>query len=295
MIESVIIEELSTGESIEIGMDGNQEYWLEVADWGQAEGSHISYSMANQQGETIVSTTLQSRVLSITGWVIEDSTPLRTRCNFLNQFISPSKDYLLKFETYQIQFRPDTSIVYGREHTVNNVKMRQFLIQATCPQPFFSSIEETTVLFDFSTKQFRFPTDFGQASPIIFATTEQVYNTRITNPGGYSTGVTIQIDFVGNVTNPKIRDLKTNQVIGVNKSFVNGDRLTIVTVPGKKSMTVRYANQTTENVIKYRDVQTSWLQLAPGGNIWGIECSELTQRANMDVQVMFTPLYLEVE
>ena len=295
MIESIVVESISDGTTLPMGMDGAQEYWLTEVDWGQAEGSHITYSMANQQGETIVSTSLLSRPLSITGWVIEDSTPLRTKCNFLNQFISPSKDYLLKYESYQIQFRPDTSVKYGREHTVNNVKMRQFLIQGTCPQPFFSSIVPITTLFDFSTKRFRFPTTFGQREPLIFATTDKVYNTRIFNPGGYSSGVIIQIDFIGNVTNPRIRDLQTNQLIGVDLSFVNGDRLTMVTIPGQKSMAARYSDQRVENVIKNRNVQTTWLQLSPGNNTWALECDDLSQRVNMDVQVMFTPLYLEVE
>lgn len=295
MIEHIRIESLSNGESIEIGMDGYQEYWLESVDWGQAKGNHNTYAMFNQVGDIITSTGILSRPLSITGWVIDDATPLRTRCNFLNRFLSPAADYRLKFEKYQIGFRPDTSVIYGRDHTVNNVKMRQFLIQGICPQPLFSEIESQAVPFDFSTKRFRFPTDFGQAASVIFALTEKVYNTQIYNPGGFATGVTIEFKFVGNVTNPKVRDLKTNKLIGVDRSFVSGDRLTIVTTSGKKSMTVKHADDSVENLIKYRNVHTSWLQLAPGSNTWALECSNLDERANMQVQVRFQSLHLEVE
>lgn len=295
MIEHITMESLSSGERIEIGMDGYQEYWLERVDWGQATGSHNTYSLFNQVGESIVSTSLPPRSLSVTGWVVDDSTPLRTRCSFLNRFISPMSDYLLKFEKYQIGFRPDASVIYGREYTVNNIKMRQFLIQATCPQPVFSETIEQRVPFDFSTKRFRFPTDFGQTAPILFALTEKVYNTKIHNPGGFSVGVTIDIAFIGNVTNPGVRDLRTNKFIGVDKSFVSGDRITIVTIPGKKSMTVKHQDDSVENLIKYRNVQTSWLQLAPGNNTWALECSNLEERANMQVHVLFHPVHLEVE
>lgn len=295
MIEHITIESLTDGERMEIGMDGYQDYWLESVNWGQVNGSHHTYAQCNQVGESIASTSIFARPLSVTGWVIDDDTPLRTRCDRLNRFLSPSTDYLLKFEAYQIGFRPDSSVVYGRDHTVNNVKMRQFLIQATCPQPFFAETASRMVPFDFSTKRFRFPTDFGQASPVIFALTEKVYNTQIYNPGGFAVGVTIEFKFVGNVTNPKVRDLKTNRLIGVDHAFVSGDRLTIVTIPGRKSMTVKHTDESTENLIRYRNIQTSWLQLAAGANIWAIECSDLEERANMQVEVWFQPLYLEVE
>lgn len=149
--------------------------------------------------------------------------------------------------------------------------------------------------FDFSAKQFRFPTGFGQANPVVFATTDKLFNTRIHNPGGFATGVTIRIDFIGDVVNPRIKDLQTNQLIGVNRAFANGDQLTMVTVPGHKSMTLRHEDQSEENVIKNRHVSTSWLQLAPGSNIWAVECDDLQQRVNMQVRVCFSPLYLEVE
>ncbi len=235
MIEHIAIESLSNGERIEIGMDGHQEYWLERVDWGQVAGSHNTYSLFNQVGESIVSTSMSPRPLSVMGWVVDDSTPLRTRCSFLNRFISPASDYLLKFEKYQIGFRPDASVIYGREHTVNNIKMRQFLIQATCPQPLFSETIEQMVPFDFSTKRFRFPTEFGQTEPILFALTEKVYNTKIHNPGGFSVGVTIDIAFIGNVTNPGVRDLRTNKFIGVDKSFVSDGGEGIVGFAGSQS------------------------------------------------------------
>lgn len=296
MIDEITITSLTGRGSITMRTQDYRGYWLGRVDWGQVESVHQTYSTYNQIGEVITSTSLGSRSLSIPGWVIEDADrSMLRRCEFLNSFISPVEDYILEYHGRQIQFRPDSSVVYSRELTFDNRLLRKFLIQATCAFPLFSNTIDTVAMFDFSTKQFRFPTDFGQSTPIIFATTEKLYNTRITNPGGFSTGVTIQINFVGNVTNPKIRDLQTNNAIGVDKSFVTGDRLTIVTTAGRKSITLRHMDETTENYIKYRSVDTMWLQLAPGTNIWALECSDLDQRANMNVQIMFTPLYLEVE
>ena len=295
MIESITIISRSGKGNIDIGMDGHQEYWLESVDWGQVEGSHLDYTYYNQVGSSIVSTRLLTRPLSIQGWVIEDTTPLATRCNFLNRYISPTEDYILQYGDYQIPFRPDSSIHYGREHTTNNVKMRHFLIQATCPFPLFTKTVATIVPFDFGSSKFKFPTDFGQSGNFVFATTEKIFNTTIDNPGGFPTGVTIQISFKGTVRNPRIVDLKTSELIGVNQTFVTGDTLTLTTSPGNKTMVLRNSAGKVTNVIRHRNVKTTWLQLQPGSNVWSIDCDDLTQREAMEVTVSFTPLYLEVE
>ena len=296
MVDKITITSKSGRGSVTITTRDYIGYWLGVVDWGTVEGKNRTYQYSNQLGETIVSTSIGSRDLSIEGWVIDiEENSMKQRCEFLNRFISPVEDYTLSYGDWQIDFRPSSSISYSRQRNSNNSILRKFLIQGTCAFPFFSTAIPVIAPFDLSTKQFRFPTTFGQPAPLIFATTEKLYNTRINNPGGFSVGVTIRIDFVGNVTNPRIRDLKTNQLIGVNRTFENGERLTIVTVAGQKSMTLRRSDQTEENVIKNRHVETSWLQLSPGSNVWALDCDDLQQRANMNVQVIFSPLYLEVE
>lgn len=296
MIESITLVSKTGRGEITIAMDPGSEYWLESVDWGTVKGQHQSYTSINQIGENIISTGLITRPLTITGWVVDEAdSPLQTKCNFLNNYISPTEDYLLRFGDYQIPFRPDDSIDWGKEHDKNNDVMRQFLITATCPFPLFSKVVDTVVPFDFSVKKFRFPTDFGQVEKLVFATTEKVYNQVITNPGGFSTGVTIMIRFTGTVVNPKVKDISSGDFIGVNQTFISGERLTISTSVGSKTMTRQKVDGTRESVIKYRDVETSWLQLQAGRNVWALECDNMDQREAMEVSISFTPLYLEVE
>lgn len=296
MVDNITIVSASGRGSVTMANRDYAGYWLGTVDWGEVTGQNKLYSYYNQLGETVVSTAIGSRELSVEGWIIEHSgVTLRQRSDFLNSFISPVDEYDLLYNGWKIRFRPTSSVIYSRTRKSDNALLRKFLIQAICPQPFFTGVEETVAPFDFSSKQFRFPTGFGQASPVVFATTDKLFNTRIHNPGGFATGVTIRIDFIGDVVNPRVKDLQTNQLIGVNRTFANGDRLTMVTVPGRKSMTLRHEDQSEENVIKNRHVSTSWLQLAPGSNIWAVECDDLQQRVNMQVRVCFSPLYLEVE
>lgn len=295
MIEEITITSLAGRGSVTMRAGDAKGYWLGAVDWEQAAAGHVTCTAYNQAGASIVSTSLHPRSLSITGWVIDGDVSLRSRCAYLNGFLSPTEDYVLQFERYQIGFRPDASVAYSRERTKNNATLRRFLIQATCPNPFFTETEQTIVRFDTGLKRWRFPTDFGQAEPLMFAVTEQMYNLRVTNPGGFAAGVTITIDFIGNVANPKVRDLKTGRYVGVNHTFAAGDTLTVTTVPGRKAIAVRHADETEENLIRRRDVGMSWLQLEPGANIWAIECGDPLRRPNMQMQIAFTPLHLEVE
>lgn len=270
-------------------------YWLGPVDWGQVSGQHQTYSYLNQIGESIVSTTVGTRPLSITGWVVDGGGQIQDRCDYLNAFISPVEDYELEYKGKKIQFRPDISVAYSPEYMKNNEKVRRFLIQGTCPYPLFKDSADTVVPFDQTGKMFRFPTDWGQTEPLVFAVVGKAYSVSVTNKGGFSAGFVVRVKFSGTVQNPRIWNMTAGKFIGVNRTFASGEQLEISTTPGSKHVTLWSPDGTQTDLIKYRDYQTSWIQLQPGANLIAVDCADLDQRANMDVTLYYTPLYLEVE
>lgn len=270
-------------------------YWLGPVDWGQVSGQHQTYNYLNQIGESIVSTTVGTRPLSITGWVVDGNGQIQERCDYLNSFISPVEDYELEYKGKKIQFRPDISVAYSPEYSKNNEKVRRFLIQGTCPYPLFTDSEETEASFDATTKMFHFPTDWGQSDPLVFAVTGKAYNVTVNNQGGFSTGFIVKIWFSGEVRNPKIWNMTTGKYIGVNRAFNRGEQLEFSTVPGSKHITLWSENGAKNDLIKYRDYQTSWIQLQPGENLIAVACDDLDQRNSMEVTLYYTAQYLEVE
>lgn len=296
MIREITITSLRGRGSITMKNGDHLGYWLGEVDWGQAEGQHQTSSYYNQVGASIVSTTLLTRPVSITGWVVDGGRDtLQARCDTLNYFFSPAEDYQLSYQDRKINFRPDRSVAYSREFRKNNQLVRRFLIQGTAPYPLFTGLTDTAVPFDLSGKLFRFPTNFGQMAPLVFGSVQRSYNASINNTGGFSTGVTAVFKFTGEVVNPRLKNLTTGKLIGVNRTFVKGERLEISTVMGEKGMTLHHQDGSTENLIKYRDFRTAWFQLEPGVNVIALDCDDLEQRGNMDVALFFTPLYLEVE
>ncbi len=296
MINKIKITSLAGRGSVTMETRNHQGYWLGAVDWGEVEGQHNTYSYPNQIGESIVSTSIGTRSLSITGWVIDaDESTMQSRCNFLNAFFSPVEDYVLEYKNRKIQFRPDASIRYAPEYESNNEKVRSFLLQATCPYPLFTDLTDTAVPFDLTENRFVFPTSWGQSEPLIFASANRAYSAQVNNVGGFSAGLTAVLKFSGDVHNPRIKNLTSGNFIGVNGTFHDEERLEICTVPGKKSIKTFLADGTEVNIIKYRDYRMSWIQLVPGTNVLALDCDDLDERANMTVTVYFTPLYLEVE
>lgn len=296
MIDEIKITSLTGRGVLSLKKGEYWSYWLGPVDWGQVQGQHQTYNYYKQVGKKIVDTTIGTRALSITGWVLDGEGQLQDRCDFLNAFISPMEDYELAYKDKKIQFRPDISVAYSPEYIKNNEKVRRFLIQGTFPFPLFSDQNDTAVPFQQTGKRFVFPTNFGQLDPLVFAVSGQAYSVYVNNKGGFSTGFILRIRFSGEVANPQIKNLTTGKMIGVNHTFSRGEQLELSTVPGSKSIVLWTENGEKVNLIKYRDVQTSFdTQLQPGVNHIALDCADLDQRPNMDVTLYYTPLYLEVE
>lgn len=297
MIDEIKITSLSGRGSVIMKTRDYQGYWLGPVDWGQVQGSHNTYSFRSQVGADIVSTTIQPRSLSVTGWIIDDPVySLQSRCDFLNSFISPVEDYILEYKARKIQFRPDSSVAYSPERRKNNEKVRQFLIQATCPYPLFSDLDDTEIPFSDSKKLFRFPTDFGQSKPVVFGSTSRAYGMTVSNPGGFATGLLAVIEFSDAVQNPQLRNNTTEKFIRVNRTFTRGERLEISTAPGSRRITLYTADREKQDAMKYRDYRSSLdMLLQPGKNVLAVSCEDMNQIAAMKPTIYFTPLYLEVE
>lgn len=135
-------------------------------------------------------------------------------------------------------------------------------ISIICPKPYFQSVLETVNSGSAVTAAFEFPTEFNNVE---FST--ETTNTTITIPNGgdVTAGMDISINFTDNVTNPVIRNAVTGEFFRLNSNFVSGDKVTINTRNGEKSVILtRFGVDF--NLINALDAAASWLQLQRGNN-----------------------------
>lgn len=296
MIDEITITSLSGRGSVTMRTQDYTGFWLGPVDWGQVTGSHQTYTSPNQVGETIASTAVGPRPLSITGWVIDAGTgDLRQRCDFLNAFFSPVEDYALEYRGKKLGFRPDGSVDYSPERKENNQVKRKFLIQATCSYPLFTDLADTAAAFDVSGKLFRFPNNFGRESPVLFGTKNQTYTLEVNNTGGFETWLTARFSFSGTVDNPLLKNLATGEALGVLRQFSRGEVLEACTMPDRQYLWLYTPQGQRVNILKNWDLSTDWIQLKPGRNRLAVGCKDPAQRAAMTVTIFFTPLYMEIQ
>ena len=173
MVESIVLVNKSLGTSLPINM-ATRDYVLENVDWGAIESSNKSYKFINQVGVYVTGTTLESRTISILGWVVADTIEdMKRRKKFLNSFVNPLQRIDLQYNEYRIEGIPETSIKYGSEMPENNEVMCKFLINLFCPDPMFYTQNGSYVSVANWAPKFRFPLIIPSGNYVTYGDTPQ--------------------------------------------------------------------------------------------------------------------------
>lgn len=161
-------------------------------------------------------------------------------------------------------------------------------ISIICPNPYFKSVSETVNSGSAVTAAFEFPKAFTNVE---FSTETSNTTVTIPNNGDVSAGMDIAINFTGNVSTPVIRNAKTGEFFRLNRDFVMGDKVTINTRNGEKSVILTRFG-VNFNIINALDAAASWLQLRRGNNNFYYSAS--SGGNNMQITFTHTDLFAGV-
>lgn len=294
MIDAVILHNTYTGDSVEIDQEHGTTYILEQVDLGVVTSNHTTYKYLNQVGVYVTNSTLETRDINIIGWVTgADDGELQIKRKLLNRMINPLHEMELTLrDEFKLNFLPTTSINYSPEYSNNNEVACRFLISGFCPDPMWYLSRGNSVLIAFTTPYFHFPLIIPQDTGIIFGLREPSQISEIEVEGDVYTGIEIIMKATGSVINPRITDLVTQEYIAINKTMIAGEVIVISTFEGKKSITGTIDGITT-NYYQYRDLNSSWLQLQPGQNVFQYDAEQYA--SNLQVEINFHNRFLEVE
>lgn len=145
-------------------------------------------------------------------------------------------------------------------------------ISIICPDPFFKELSPTVsdasqveALFEFP---FAIRVEGVSISEINMEKTKNIYN-----KSDLTTGVRIFLNARGKVKNPTIYNRNTGEKFGLNIVLQEGDRVTISTISGRKSVILE-RNGEIQNILKYVSKKPTWFQLEPGDNAFVYEIEE---------------------
>lgn len=297
MVESIQLQNLIKGTSLLLDQD-DSEYILESVDWGVVSSNRVTYKYTNQVGVQVTDVTLETRDVSIVGWVCakdDNIKYLEELKKNLNRFINPMEEMKVIYKDYTLNFFPDNSIKWGTTYKTNNDVMAQFKIDGFAADPLFKSKNDTRVLAGVVEPMFYFPLVIPKTEGVVFGYRREYIILGVYNSGDVSTG--FRIEFIaskGTVTNPMLINTRTQEYIKINKVLERGEKVVINTVDGEKYVHGFVGESGEEqNYYKYRDLKSTWLKISTGDNLFKYDADD--NLGNLEVRIYYNNRYLEVQ
>ena len=297
MVEGIKLQNVETRAVLMLDMVSTPDFILNSVDWGVVESTHHSFKYVNQIGVYVTGTSLETRSVTIQGWIIAENESLMTiRKTTLNRFFNPQQAVDLFYKNYVLRFLPNTSIRYSVTVAENNEVVCKFKVEGYCPDPLFAEQTESKITAASTQAMFHFPLVISrEPNPpggIVFGLREPSFIVTVTNKGAADVGMKIVFKASGTLTNPSLINVNTQKFFKVNKTMVAGEEIIIDTIIGEKKIE-GHLNGITSNYFKYRDLDSTWLQLRVGDNLFRYDADQNV--GNLEVYIYYNNKYLEVQ
>lgn len=164
----------------------------------------------------------------------------------------------------------------------------QFQISIICPDPYFKDATTGKYTFTNVISLFKFPFSIEETPGIPISRLGDFSEIAIHNISDDETGIIINLLANGEVVNPVIYNMTTNEHYELNITMEQGDVITIDTRRGHKTVTLNRDTVIT-NILNNMVQGSSWLLLAVGDNIFSYTCSEGSNNLIIDIELQ--PIY----
>lgn len=297
MVENIkLINEVTKAE-LELDMVTTPHYILDKIDWGQIESTHHSFKYVNQVGVYVTGTSLETRDVTIIGWIIADTEEQMTeRKQMLNSFVNPQQKLRIEYRDYMLEVLPNKTIAYSAVISENNEIMCKFQISSFAPDPLFKQLAQDEVAVASTEALFHFPLMINvidnEFPTIMFGLRQPSLLIDIVNSGAVSTGLRIVFKARGTLVNPSLINAVTQEYFKINKTMTAGEEIEIDTTIGQKKV-IGKLNGEEHNYFKYKDFDSTWLQLEVGVNTFRYDADE--NIGSLEVYIYYYVRYLEVQ
>jgi hypothetical protein len=248
-----------------------------------------------------------TEILSIAGSAYNSARVLYRNVIFKLRFLEhPTIEdtRLLAYKHFPIQqpvtlsFRTDrrdcTIVGYIEQNDPNIFSNEEgTVVSVICPNPYFVSKEKQQTMFSGNAKNFSFPFSNESLTQklISFGAVFQNETALIVYEGDATVGVMINVHILGNVTNLKIYNSTTRDLMMIDSAKLSvmvgsglqeGDDLEINTNKGFKSV-VLIREGVRHNIINTLGQSITWLSIIPGDNIIGYTADVNPQFVQMSI------------
>lgn len=279
------IKNLTTSESIKFDGRG---WMIELYDDSGIAGTHTTYKGVGQIGSNVAASSLDDRVITIEGSIFASSaSEMEQKRRYIMRIINPLDTLEIIRGSRKIKGKADKTIVFSSDYRLRNNVITRFMFSVTCFDSTYYALVQSKADAAASNSVLSFPCAFPEAG-IIFGHVSNATELLVRNGGDIDTGCIITLTVREPVNTITVTNATTGESITLNRSFAVGDRITINTFYGDKSVMLLSGGVET-SIMQYVSYDTVFFSLRRGDNI--ISCTSDGSEAGVTISVVFTERY----
>lgn len=271
----------------------------DVTGLSDVENEIFSTSGINQAGGTYLGYHIAGRDIEIVGHIKErDKAVVREYRHQLNHALNPTYACVLIYQhdNFKRQIR---CRVNSAPHFDVDGGWQRFTIDLLCLNPFWTDEAETYTQI----ATWIGGMEFDSVNGLQLTNSEEDPQwevgyrlpnliTNIENTGDATTGLTITFTAQGSVSNPGLINIHSQEFLQINMDMEAGEEITVKTGYGEKSVTFKNLSGEVQDIFRYLDIQSTYLQLEIGDNPYRYYAA--LGEDNLNVTIKHSNLYLGV-
>jgi hypothetical protein len=269
-------------------------YVLDYEGFGSPQNSITSQQIVGMSGERKTNSHVTYRDLSFDLRVFGNSfEDLKTKEHYIMQVMNPqlagTMYIMINENVYSIDCEPLTGYEPGQERSGFTSKAT---VQFRALSPMFKDKSNANQLIYLSSvnKLLEFPLNI--IPNFEFATMIPGQITTINNDGDFPVGFELEIDCIGQVTNPKLYNVDTTEFFGWDGTFELGTIFYLSTVDFAKKTWVSTDGVSEANAMGIRMSDSIFLKASIGTNDFVMQADDGAE--NLQAKLSFTPMKIGV-
>lgn len=286
----IIFHNLNLDQKLTFDEALNSEYILNSKDYGTVTSKRNTTQYIDLIGSHVDSTALNERDITFTGIVTDlDKNVVAQKKKIIKSFFNPLHDI--------VAFEGEYCITFKCTQTAKDIKdedtFYKFGISAVAYDPLFK-LKNNNVLYESKPQPSPlFPLAIPKNKGIAFGFIPAVSVNNPPNLGDVEVGFVMRMTAdEGNVSNPKIINNRTGEVIEVIIELMQGDSLEVSTVNGDKYVKLLRGNSEIDAFKYVTTKSTMSMKLQQGVNDLTVTASG--NSINLSSSIIYSPRWLEV-
>ena len=269
----------------------NKVLILNQKEFSYIDANHFTSNGIGQNGEYHTGANLQSRNVTISGYINASTQDLKKIKRDLIQTINPLHEFKIIKDGYMIKGYPTSTIRFSHNQVESYAGLHSFLIDFYCPVPFWNDSTDTKATIAYWKGDFKFPLIIPKNKGISMGHKSPSLIVNVHNPGDVETGMKIEFKALGFLSNPSLFNVNTREYIKINKTMESGDKIIINTNYGEKKVQ-NISNGDIVDILHNLDLTSTFLQLNVGDNLFRYDAD--SNLNNLQVSIYYNPKYLGV-